>query len=247
MKYIRATYRLIAFAGVTFYYLWVVIIGSWLGGDKLKRSFKNRARWSATVLATLGIEVDVKGIIPKGGVLFVANHRSYIDICVILKYVLASIVAKAEVASWPLIGAGARVTYTVMIKREDAESRKHTRVQVQQLLEKGYSVVIFPEGTTFEGPGILPFRPGPFQIAENGEFNLLPIAIEYLHPEDAWVGDDTFVGHFLKCFGKPKTKVTLSFGKTIAPGPWQQTHDAAQAWIERETISIRTQYDSTKA
>lgn len=243
MRYLRALYRLLAFAGITFFYLWVVVIGSWLGGDKLKRSFKNRARWSAKVLATLGIEVEVKGTVPSGGYLFVANHRSYIDICVILKFVLASIVAKAEVAQWPLIGAGARATYTVMIKREDADSRKNTRIQVQRLLESGYSVVIFPEGTTFEGPGILPFRPGPFQIAENSKFNLLPIAVEYLHPEDAWVGNDTFIGHFLKCFGKPKTKVTLSFGSTIAPGPWQQTHDTAQAWIEKETKHIRQQYN----
>ncbi len=227
------------FAGISFFYLVVVLVGSLFPGDRMARSFRNRARWSAAVLKALGIVVEIMGTVPQGGHLYVSNHRSYIDICVVLKYIHASIVAKAEVGKWPIIGMGARATYTVMIQRDSPESRKNTRVQVQQVLGRGYSVVIFPEGTTFDGPGVKPYRPGPFQIAEGGNFTLVPVALEYEHTEDAWVGDDTFVAHFLKCFQKPVTKVKMSIGSSIAPGPWQQTHDAAQQWAQQETLRLR--------
>jgi 1-acyl-sn-glycerol-3-phosphate acyltransferase len=242
MGYLLSLYRLLLFSSVTFFFLWVVIIGSLFPGDRMARSFRNRGRWSSAALATLGIEVEVLGTIPEGGHLFVSNHRSYIDICVILKYVLASIVAKAEVAQWPLIGVGAKLTYTVMIKREDPESRKQTRVQVQQLLERGYSMIIFPEGTTFEGPGALPYRPGPFQIAEHGQFHIIPVAIEYEAVTDAWVGDDNFIMHFLQCFQKPRTRVKLSFGDKIEYNDWKLTHGIAQEWTQNETKRLRQQW-----
>lgn len=208
----------------------------------MKRSFAIRQHWARHINDWLGVKIAQLGQPPEGGHLYVANHRSYLDAAVVLKYVFASIVAKAEVGNWPFVGWAIRLSYAVLIKREEQSSRQHTREQVKRLMEHGYSVIIFPEGTTFEGPGILNFRPGPFQIAEGGQFTIVPIAIEYSLKEDAWVGSDNFMGHFISCFGKWRTYVTISFGPVLPPASWQQNHELATQWIAAETHRLHEHY-----
>lgn len=239
MRYLLGFIRLWVFFLSGWVYIFVLGINSLLPGNRMRRSFAIRQHWAQHINGWLGVKITEVGQPPSGGYIYVANHRSYLDAAVVLKYVFASIVAKAEVGNWPFVGWAIRLSYTVLIKRDDKTSRQHTREQVQRLMEHGYSVIIFPEGTTFEGPGILNFRPGPFQIAENGQFPMVPIAIEYSLKEDAWVGDDNFVGHFIRCFGKWRTYVTISFGPPLPPAPWEENHEKATAWIAAETKRIR--------
>lgn len=243
MSKLRAIARLLLFAAISTWYLVIILITTLLLGKNMKRSMRFRKRWASNSAALLGIQIELENPPPEGGYLFVANHRSYIDIAVILKYALASIVAKEEVGSWPIIGWGAKATYTVLVKREDPESRKRTRTSVKALLEQGYGVVIFPEGTTFEGPGILPFRPGPFQIAESGPFPVVPVALEYGDKEDAWVGDWGFVEHFLVAFAKKTTYVKVKFGEPLIGSTWQELHTLADEWVQQETLRMRQDFD----
>lgn len=242
MGYLLGFARLLIFLFTGWIYVFVLGINALLPGQRMKRSFNIRQNWAKNISIWLGIKITLVGKPPEGGHIFVANHRSYIDAAVILKYPLASIVAKAEVGNWPLVGWALKLSYTILIKRDDPESRKNTREQVRNLMEHGYSVIIFPEGTTFEGPGILNFKPGPFQIAESGQFSLVPVAIEYKLKDDAWVGSDSFVGHFLSCFGKWNTYVTISFGPALSPAPWQTNHDLAVEWVKTETLRLNQKY-----
>lgn len=242
MHYLLGFVRLLIFLLSGIVYILVLAVNALLPGNRMQRSFSIRQHWARNINNWLGVVITQLGTVPAGGHIFVANHRSYLDAAVVLKYVYASIVAKAEVGSWPLVGWALKLTYTVLIKREDQASRKHTRVQVSNLMENGFSVIIFPEGTTFEGPGIINFKPGPFQIAENGDFTLVPIAIEYKVKTDAWVGNDNFVGHFIKCFGKWRTHVSISFGPVLDSPTWQENHSAATNWIETETKRLQMGY-----
>lgn len=242
MRYLLGFVRLWIFFLSGWVYVFVLAVNALLPGNKMKRSFVIRQNWAINITRWLGVSITKFGATPKSGHIFVANHRSYLDAAVILKYAFASIVAKAEVGSWPLVGWALKLTYTVLIKREDPTSRKNTREQVRNLLDNGYSVIIFPEGTTYEGPGIINFKPGPFQIAEGGSFTIIPVAIEYSLKEDAWVGDDNFVGHFITCFGKWKTHASISFGPELSPTAWQENHEIATNWINAETIRLRQLY-----
>jgi 1-acyl-sn-glycerol-3-phosphate acyltransferase len=242
MRYLLGFLRLLIFFLSGWVYVFILAINALIPGNKMKRSFNIRQNWAKNITRWLGVVITLVGSPPSGGHIFVANHRSYLDAAVILKYAYASIVAKAEVGSWPLVGWALKLTYTVLIKREDPASRKNTREQVSNLLEKGYSVIIFPEGTTFEGPGIINFKPGPFQISESGSFSIAPVAIEYSLKADAWVGDDNFVGHFITCFGKWKTYVSISFGPELQSAPWQENHEIATQWINAETTRLHQLY-----
>ena len=244
MSKLRGISRLFVFISVCLYYLYRAIVPDQMMGQDMKRSFSVLKAWASTICPALGIEVTVSGVPPTGGYLYVANHRSYIDPAVILKYIMAATIAKDEIRKWPLIGAGAKAAHTVFIKRDLKSSRKATRIAMRRLLERGYSVLIFPEGTTYEGPGTLDLRPGPFQVAEDGRFPVVPIALEYQHVDDAWVGNDNFVGHFLKAFGKKRTRVHISFGSVIQPTEWEEMHKEAQDWMTKETLKLRERYDA---
>mgnify|MGYP002641026230 CR=1 FL=1 len=188
--------------------------------------------WAEQVLVVCGIEATLEGGIPPGPVLLVANHRSYIDIAPILAHIPCAFVAKSELRSWPILGKGASLGNTVFVERANPTSRKATRSAILDKLEAGHSVVVFPEGTTSRAPGMLPFRPGIFKTIAGTNFPVVPIAIEYEDPNAAYVGNDTFLGHFLRVFAHRKTKVSLHFGPPQqSPNP---THlqTKTQAWIK---------------
>jgi 1-acyl-sn-glycerol-3-phosphate acyltransferase len=42
------------------------------------------------------------------------------------------------------------------------------------------------------------------------------MAIHFEDENDAWVDDDTFVGHFFRQMGKPVTSVTIRYGSPLA-------------------------------
>lgn len=239
MRVFRGLYRMFVFVMVSLAYLFSYLIPSIFGGPSLPRSMDVRNRWAVKAIDLLGMRVKAINQPPGAGYMFLANHRSYMDIAVVLKYISGAVVAKAEIAKWPLIGWGAKASYTIFVKRSDKGSRKKTRKQVKAMLEAGYDAIIFPEGTTFEGPGILDFRPGLFQVAEQGKFPIVPVALEFKVKEDAWTGNDTFVPHFIRAFSKKYTDVLVSFGPVIEPTDWETMHHQAESWVREEVVRLK--------
>ena len=95
----------------------------------------------------------------------------------------------------------------------------------------------FAEGTTFRGPGILPFFPGLFRMAEQYGIPVVPIAIEYADPSDAWVGDDPFLPHFLATFGKPRVRVRIVFGRPVHARHVEDLRAHTSSWIRARVRS----------
>ncbi|MFQ5446551.1 MAG: lysophospholipid acyltransferase family protein [Saprospiraceae bacterium] len=87
-------------------------------GFDIEWALRIRQGWVRKVLRVLGVEVEMTGQPPEGPVVFIGNHRSYLDPVVALRDVMALPVAKAEVASWPLIGYGAKISGILYVKRE---------------------------------------------------------------------------------------------------------------------------------
>ncbi len=219
-------------------------------GECPHESARHGSAWARSLVQALGLELVVHGAPPSGPHLLLANHRSYVDILAILSQHPCAFLAKAELGEWPLLGRAARLAGTVFVKRECADSRKLARESALSLLQKGVSFAAFPEGTTFRGPGILPFFPGLFRTAEQYGFPVVPIAIEYADPEDAWVGDDAFLPHFLAAFAKPRVRVRLCFGRPLRAGRDVDLREEASAWIRarlRPTESQSGPHEVTRA
>lgn len=187
--------------------------------------------WAKRMLPSVGVELEVIGQPPRERVLLLSNHRSYLDIPILLSQIPCAFLAKAEIADWPVFGSAARLSHAVFVKREDKLSRRAARrASVERLLE-GLTLAAFPEGTTSRGPGLLPFFPGLFQEAELHGFPVMPAAIEFDDPDDAWVDDDPFLGHFVRSFRKPRVRARLSFGPILRPGEVRDLKGETERWI----------------
>lgn len=99
--------------------------------------------------------------------IFVANHISYMDIPMIVKIVRepVRVLGKQEMSKIPVFGFVYR-NAVVMVDRRNAEQRQKTVYTLKQIIKKGISIFIFPEGTFNETDAPLRnFYDGAFRIA----------------------------------------------------------------------------------
>ena len=227
----RVTLRLFGLAALTAFTVLRIKVSARLRGGCPQIATWHGHRWARRMVNLLGVELEVHGSPPTGPVLLLANHRSYVDIAALLAQRPCAFLAKAEIAEWPLFGAAARETHTVFVRREDKASRRAARAGAMALLRQGVAFAAFPEGTTSRGPGALPFFPGLFELAAEHGISVVPVAIEYASRDDAWVGDDGFIPHFLGCFRKRRVQVALAFGPVLDHPDKEGLKREAEAWI----------------
>jgi len=214
-----------------------------LKGYDLEWALPARKKWVHRALRILGVEVVISGTPPEGPCIFAGNHRSYLDPIIVLRDVKAIPVAKSEVASWPLIGYGGRVSGIMYVKRESKNSRAATIEAMRQVLRSGHSVLVYPEGTTHIQPTTLPLRGGAFRLAVEEGVPVVPVALQYGDIEDAWYGDDTFLPHFLRCFGKKKTRVKIRYGSAMTGSDAKSLVQQARQWLDENMVQMRREFD----
>ncbi len=192
----------------------------------------------------LGTKIIVYGNEPKVSGLIVSNHRSYFDPLVILKNILAYPIAKKEVESWPLIGNVCKTTGVIFVRRDNKSSRMKTLNKINITLEKGFSILNTPEGTTHIEPITIKFKPGAFVIAAQLGVPVIPVAIDYKNLSDAWIGDDTFIPHFLRCFGKWRTEIKVSYLNPIYSDNVNELIVASKKQIDKELLRFRKEWEA---
>jgi len=167
-----------------------------------------------------------------------SNHRSYLDPALLVHDSRAYGVSKAEVAKWPIIGFGTKVSGVLFLKRESTESRKKTLEGIAEKLHEGFPIILFPEGTTQSGPSTATFRMGGFKLAAKEGFPIVPVALDFPSAEDHWVGKDLFVPHFLRRFSERVIRVQVRYGEPIWGDDPHELLEETQKWIDSELLDI---------
>ena len=193
------------------------------------------SRALATLARAHDLEVQVRGELPSGPALIVANHVSYVDPIAILSRCPAVPVAKGDVAGWPIIGGCARGLGVLFVQRAQPMARVRALRRVHALLASGVSVLNFPEGTTTRGSHVAPFWRGTFGIAQRLGVPVIPVALRYRDPELAWFGRATFLPHYWRTVRRPRVEVVLRFGSAMHPRTGEPPE--AMAARARGTIS----------
>ncbi len=173
-----------------------------------------------------GIRVEVRGEMSQAHpTLFVCNHVSYFDIPVIGSLIAGCFVAKEEVATWPVFGILAKLQRTVFIERNARRAAAH-RNELQERLERGDNLILFPEGTSSDGSRVLPFKSSLFAIAEAPVAGR-PLVVQavsvaytkldgmpmgrYLRPFFAWYGDMDLASHLWQALALGHATVVVEF------------------------------------
>lgn len=114
----------------------------------------------------------------RGPYVVVSNHVSLADVVIIgtlpweTKWV-----AKIAIFRLPFMGLMMRLVGDVPVRRRDDRSRSKAYQRLKRWLERGASVLVFPEGTRSPDGELLPFRNGAFRLALETGTPVLPLAV----------------------------------------------------------------------
>ncbi len=236
---LRGVFRAFGIGFIVAVHLVPIIIGVVFFKKKLAWTLRQRQRIARHIVWFLNIKIHTSGTPTDGNFLFISNHRSYADPIISACSVAFLPVAKAEVANWPLIGWGARITGVLYVKRENKQSRADTRTAIREGLKAGDPLLIYPEGTTSSDLLTLPFRASAFQVASELGILVVPITLFYGDPEDSWGGKESFAAHFLNTFGKRKMNVWVDFGAPILEANWEQLLAKTQKAIDAKLVELK--------
>jgi 1-acyl-sn-glycerol-3-phosphate acyltransferase len=177
--------------------------------------------WNRQLLQLLGITVQARGQVPEGAVLLVANHVSWLDILAINAVHTMRFVSKADVRHWPVIGWLVACGGTLFLERERKRDALRVVHQVAEALTAGDRIAMFPEGTTSDGHGLLPFHANLLQSAVVTGTPVLPVALRYSDSREpvsqaaAYIGDMTLVGSLWRIASAEGLRVSVQLLPTI--------------------------------
>lgn len=181
--------------------------------------------WSLQLLAKIGISLRIQGQPPvTGPVMLVANHISWLDIPVMHAARHCRFVSKSDVKAWPLIGGLATAAGTLYIERASRRDALRMVRTMQESLERGEVLGVFPEGTTGDGRAILPFHANLLQAAIAANAPVQPVGLRFvdcttgeLSFAPSYIGDETLVGSIWRTLSAPAIEAVVHYGEAELP------------------------------
>jgi len=131
------------------------------------------------LLRALDVKVIVIGKPPIEPCLVVANHLSYLDICVLATTYRSLYVTSLEMRRSVGVGEMIKLTHCHTVDRTNLSTLLLDIKEMSILLGEGHSLTLFPEATTSDGH-ILPFKPALLTTAAHAGVPVQPVAIRYL-------------------------------------------------------------------
>lgn len=131
-------------------------------------------------ILTIQIKFDNKHISNTHGAIIAANHKSAFDtIYFLAKFDKVIYIVKEELKYIPIYGWYAiRLGNIFLNRKKRIESIKRLSIKIANLVEEGYKVIIFPEGTRNKANQIGDIKPGIFFIQKNLKRPIYPIYID---------------------------------------------------------------------
>ena len=178
--------------------------------------------WSKILLTMCGVRVRQQGVpVLQGGVLWVVNHISWLDIFVLNCVRATAFVAKSEIRHWPLIGWLAAGAGTIFIERASRHAVQKVGHAMQAHFAREQAVGLFPEGTTSSGFDLLPFYANLFEPARKAAVQIQPVALLYFHQGQrsdlaAFVGEQTLVESLWQVLSSSGLSIEIHFLPLIA-------------------------------
>jgi 1-acyl-sn-glycerol-3-phosphate acyltransferase len=130
-------------------------------------------RWALNLGATLKIRWAADP--PKGPVVIVANHRSFLDpfLVGVTWPVPAAYFARGDLWRYPVIGTALRFLGGIPVNRSAVD--RDTVQAAVKMLRAGRRLVVFPEGTRTKTGRLGKLRQGPALFARRAGVPILPV------------------------------------------------------------------------
>lgn len=185
----------------------------------LFRGLRLRNPWPRIFLGGIawigGIDVTVQGERVRRGAFLLANHVSWLDIPGIAAASGSAFIAHDGLAQIAPLRVLCEMNDTVFVARHDRTSVARQVEAVRAAIRDTGALTIFPEGTTSDGTGILPFKSSLLAALDPLPQGIVvqPVWLDYGDAaEIAWVGDEPGLENFKRLMARTKPlRLTVHF------------------------------------
>jgi 1-acyl-sn-glycerol-3-phosphate acyltransferase len=177
-------------------------------------SIQLTAKW---ILIVLNVKVRLEGDKSKiTGGLIVSNHLSYLDVIILFSDFPSLFITSTDIRDTFLLGDICKLAGCFFVERRKEKRNPETKSKelklIQTKFEQGFNIFLFPEGTSGDGSGVLPFKVTFFQLAVETQTPVFPVCLKYLGHNShlpPWYGDMTFPDHLFKLCTQDKINVVI--------------------------------------
>ena len=168
------------------------------------------------VTALSGVRVTTCGQRAAGPVFLLANHVSWIDIPALSKITGCAFVGHDGLAALPLLKWLCKMNDTVFVARHDRASVAEQIAAVRLAMTDMHALTIFPEGTTSDGTGLLPFKSSLLSAFEPlpAGIAVQPVVLGYGAEAArlAWIGEEHGLDNFLRIMARRRpVELSITF------------------------------------
>ncbi|MEM8961883.1 MAG: lysophospholipid acyltransferase family protein [Acidobacteriota bacterium] len=185
--------------------------------------------WSWGWLIFAGIRLRIFDRPPRelGGAIYMSNHQSYFDIPTLIgtlpgqtRFLAKRMLFKIPIFGWALYAGG-----FIPVDRGDRQAARNTYAAALKTLEKGHSILIFPEETRSADGKLKRFKRGGAVMALETGFPIVPVGLRgtrQVQPRDRWT--------------VTPGRVEIRYGEPIDPGAFDG--DDPHALLDRVRAEI---------
>ena len=160
-----------------------VVIARLLGMKEGPRSIYAWATrtWARSVLVSAGVRARIHNperLSSERGAVYISNHVSWFDVFILAAELPRySFIAKSELRKIPLFGYGAEAAGIVFLDRDNRKAAFESYKLAAKEVERGRSIVVYPEGTRGRDYHLRPFKKGPFVLAIAAKAPVVPVVV----------------------------------------------------------------------
>ncbi|HXZ26513.1 MAG TPA: lysophospholipid acyltransferase family protein [Terriglobales bacterium] len=141
------------------------------------------AMWGARAGVRLGgvkvVAVGLDRLDPAQSYVFMSNHVSNLDPPILVPLIprRTSVLVKKELFRVPILGRAMRMADLVAVDRRDRDAAIASVRAGAAVVRSGLNMTVYPEGTRSRDGRLLPFKKGPFYLAEEAAAPIVPVTI----------------------------------------------------------------------
>lgn len=158
--------------------------------------------------------------------LIVGNHLGILDILVLASQHPALFITSVDMRQTPGLGFLTEMGGCLYVERRNRSKITEEISEIREALKQGFSVVLYPEGTSTNGERVLPFKKSLMTAAAGTGVPILPTVINYRKVNGEpmshkwrdyvfWYGDLTFGPALLRILSLKSAEVELEFCEEI--------------------------------
>lgn len=196
---------------------------------------------------SVGARITINGTPLRHDVFFVSNHVSWIDIIALGATTGTAFISHDGVAGWLVIGWLAKQNNTIFVARANRHGVRDQIRTLHEALAQHQPVALFPEGTTSDGTGLLPFKPALLAglMPPPRDLEIQPVWIDY-GPDPAsiaWFGEEAPGSNAARILArKNPLEVTLHFLEPFDPEDYPDrkavAEEARKRILERQSAFV---------